>query len=257
MFKLRNKLSQLPRIAWFLLHLVLDPVFARLFSKPRREQAVLDYVREHAQAGDPDSVLRTMDEFARGHGWLMNVGPEKGDILERALAGENITRVLEIGAYCGYSAVLIGRILQRGSGTLVSVEKSRRCAAIAGQVVEHAGLADTVSFRQGVLAGHIEDFDQPFDAIFLDHWKDEYLPDLKRLEAAGLLRQGTVVVADNIEFFDVPDYLAYVRECGAYSSTFHKASVEYNEGIDDGVEVSVYRGQETPPEAAKATGQAA
>jgi catechol O-methyltransferase len=246
MLKLRNKILQLPKIAWFLARLTLDPLLARLFSKPRREQAVLDYVRNNAVHGDPASVLQAMDEFAVKHGWLMNVGPRKGEILAHALAGKSISQMLEIGAYCGYSAVLTGAILARGGGRLVSVEKSRRCANVAEQMVDYAGLADTVTIKPGVLATHIDDFKQAFDAIFLDHWKDEYLPDLKRLEAAKLLHRGTIVVADNIEFFDVPDYLDYVRNTGAYASTFHKASVEYNEGIDDGVEVSIYKGAVLP-----------
>lgn len=240
MFKLRNKILQLPKIAWFLVRLVLEPIVARLLSKPRREQAVLDYVRSHAVRGEPASVLAAMDEFAVKHGWLMNVGPEKGGILAQALQGKPVSQMLEVGAYCGYSAVLIGDILAAGTGKLISVEKSLRCARVTEQMVEYAGLADTVSVRVGVLAAHIDAFEQAFDAIFLDHWKDEYLPDLKRLEAANLLHQGTIVVADNIEFFDVPDYLDHVRNSGSYTSTFHKASVEYNAGIDDGVEVSIY-----------------
>jgi catechol O-methyltransferase len=80
----------------------------------------------------------------------------------------------------------------------------------------------------------------PFDGVLLDHWKDEYLPDLKRLEQNGMLHSGTVVVADNVGFFAVPDYLEYVRECGRYKTRFVESTVEYNEHLKDGVEVSVF-----------------
>ena len=239
MFKLRNKISRLPQIWWFLGRQTLTSSIERWSSKPRREQAVLDYVTNTAPPGQPDAVLQAMDEFARQQRWLMNIGPRKGKVLQEALVSASARHVLEIGAYCGYSAILIGRHLKPAGGSLISVEKSRRCADIARQMVEHAGLGQCVEFRAGTLTDHISHFDEPFDAVLLDHWKDEYLPDLQRIEAAGLLRPGSVVVADNIEFFDVPDYLNYVRHSGRYASTFHKSSVEYNDTIPDGVEVSI------------------
>jgi predicted O-methyltransferase YrrM len=34
----------------------------------------------------------------------------------------------------------------------------------------------------------------------MDHFKECYEPDLKAMEALGLIRKGTVVVADNVVF---------------------------------------------------------
>ena len=89
---------------------------------------------------------------------------------------------MELGTYCGYSAVRIGRLLPPG-GKLVSVEVDPLYAAIATkvppgplratprhraltsagppharQVVEHAGLGDSVKIEIGDLA-------EKFDAI--------------------------------------------------------------------------------------------
>lgn len=56
---------------------------------------------------------------------LQNVGDGKGLILDAAI--QNITDgpkwALEIGTYCGYSAVRIGRLLPEG-GKLISIEIS-------------------------------------------------------------------------------------------------------------------------------------
>lgn len=243
MFKIRNKIAQLPQISWFLARQSLSHTIDRLSSHPRREQAVLDYVKQYAPPGNPSDVLQAMDEYAVKQRWLMNVGPKKGQILLNALRTADVTRMLEIGAYCGYSAVLAGQYLMGSSGQLVSIEKSKRCVSIARQIVAHAGLSQCVEFYEGTLTDHIGHFNEPFDAVFLDHWKDEYLPDLQRVEGAGLLAPGSVVIADNIEFFDVPDYLQHVRDSGAYASTFYKSSVEYNDRIPDGVEVSIYLAQ--------------
>ena len=49
------------------------------------------------------------------------------------------------------------------------------------------------------------------DVLFIDHVKERYLPDLRIIEAAGLLREGSVVCADNVVFFQLQEYLDYVR----------------------------------------------
>ena len=206
-----------------------------------RETEMLNYVRGHATAGDPDSVLEAMDEFAREHRWLMNIGPVKGAILVDALRAAEAARVVEIGSYCGYSAVLIGNLVKPAGGRVVSIEKNRRFAGVAREIVGHAGLDAVVEIRNGTLESELAALEGPFDGVLLDHWKDEYLPDLQRLENAGLLAKGTVVIADNIDFFKVPDYLGYVRDSRNYASRFVEASVEYNEHITDGVEISVFR----------------
>lgn len=230
-----------PKIAGFLFRDNIARRVDRGLSRRSREESLLEYVRQRAAPGDPDAVLRVMDEFARSQRWLMNVGPVKGAVLRDAIERSAAVRVLEIGAYCGYSATLIGQSIRGRMGRLISIEASRRFSAVARGVVEHAGLASDVEIRTGTLATQIDSLHDPFDLVFLDHWKDEYLSDLKRLEQARLVRDGTIVVADNVGFFAVPDYLDYVRNCGRYASRYVPATVEYHEELPDGVEVSVMR----------------
>jgi catechol O-methyltransferase len=231
-----------PRIAVFLARQKLQRLIDKKIHGQKREAALLDYVQEHAPASDAVAVLSAMDSFARNHRWLMNIGPKKGRILIEALQDAGARNVLEIGAYCGYSATLMGECVSKQGGNVTSIEISPRIAAIARQVVEHAGLSECVEIRIGVLSNEMASLPASFDAVLLDHWKDEYLPDLQRLEQAGLIHAGTVVVADNVGLFAVPDYLDYVRNSGRYDSRYVASSVEYNEHIEDGVEVSVLKG---------------
>jgi catechol O-methyltransferase len=239
---IKKRFGSMHRIAWFLGRQYATSLFDKYVRRQSREEAALEFVLRHATAGSPQSVLQTMDTFAREHRWLQNVGPRKGDILVQALREAGARRVLEIGSYCGYSATLIGAYLARCGGHLTAIEISRRNAEVARRVVEHAGLSSVVTFRRGTLESEIGSLTEPFDAVFLDHWKDVYLPDLRRLEEKNLLHPGTVVVADNVGFFDVPDYLNYVRYCGRYRSRYERARVEYQDALEDGVEVSVFAG---------------
>ena len=58
---------------------------------------------------------------------------------------------MELGTYCGYTAVRMGRLLPPGA-KLVSVEIEPLFAAIASTVVEHAGLRDRVEVGSGAAA---------------------------------------------------------------------------------------------------------
>lgn len=214
----------------------------RLRGAPPRVERALAHARAHARPGDPESVLATLDEFGRKHAFLMNVGDRKGEILDAELRRARPARALEIGAFCGYSAVRIARLLRDWGGRLVSVEADRRAAAVVREMVALAGLGAAVEVVQGRAEQVIPRLSGPFDLVFLDHWKDLYLPDLRRLEQHGCLRPGSVVVADNVGLFDVTAYLDHVRHSGRYDSVGHASTVEYVDSLPDAVEVSVFRG---------------
>ncbi|MRH92594.1 O-methyltransferase [Nocardia sp. SYP-A9097] len=218
-----------------------------------REAAARNYVLANASAGDPDSVLVTMDEFARTRSMLVNVGDEKGLLLDAAVRKAEPKLALELGTYCGYSAVRIGRLLPSGA-RLVSVEFSAANAEVARAIIAHAGLADQVSVVVGTIGDggetmHRLALDHGFDSgavdlIFLDHAKAAYLADLKTILAAGWLHTGTLVVADNVRVPGVPDYLAYMKaqEGTTWRTAEHDTHVEYQSIVKDLVLESEYLG---------------
>jgi catechol O-methyltransferase len=187
-------------------------------------------------------VLLALDRFAREKRILINVGDEKGLVLDAELQrlGSG-ARVLELGCFAGYSAIRMARWL-RAPGHLISIEPNPTSVRVARAMCELAGVADRVEIRAGLSGDEIPKLDGAFDLVFLDHWKNLYREDLEHIEAAGLLRAGSVVVADNVgPLFGADDYLGYVRSCGRYASRYVAGHLEYQDTLEDGVEVSVYR----------------
>src|SRR4029077_17461881 len=84
--------------------------------------------------------------------FLINVGDEKGAFLDALLARTRPRRVMELGAYVGYSALRIARQLAPGA-RLYSIEFSAANAAIVPRVLAHAGVSDRVT----VVHGHLGD----------------------------------------------------------------------------------------------------
>ena len=213
-------------------------LYDTLTRKPSRPERLLLYLRENAPPGDPVALLGAMDVFAREQRFLMNVGDVKGRILVDALQRSGAGHVLELGTYCGYSAILMAHHLA-GEGHVDSLECNAAYAAVARQIIEYAGLADRVTVHEGTAADIIPTLEKRYQLVFIDHWKQRYLPDLKRIEQASLIATGSYVVADNIGIFDATGYLDYVRDCGCYENTNHEAHMEYNDTIFDAVEVSI------------------
>ncbi|EGV20371.1 O-methyltransferase [Thiocapsa marina] len=218
---------------------------AMLGGQPRRERAALEFVRAHAVEGDAESVLRALDRFAREQRFMMNLGNGKGCILDELVAGlPSSARVLELGAYCGYSAVRMARLL-RGGGQIISIEANPRHARIAKAMCRFAGVEDQVQIMVGWTGAIIPTLAGPFDLVFLDHSKDEYLVDLWRIEEKGLIEPGSIIVADNVgPLFDARDYLKYVRTnpYNLYRSRYVESHLEYYEEHPDGMEVSIWLG---------------
>jgi catechol O-methyltransferase len=209
-----------------------------------RSGAALRYARQHATAGDAGSVLASLDRFAREQRFLMNVGDEKGLVLDEVVASlAPAARVLELGCFCGYSAIRMARLLG-GEGRVVSLETNPRSVAVARAMCELAGVAERVEIYHGSASELIPTLRGCFDLVFIDHWKDLYRADLERIEAAGLLRAGSVVVADNVgPLFGAEAYLSYVRECGRYDSRYVASHLEYHDALEDGLEISTWRGR--------------
>jgi catechol O-methyltransferase len=74
-----------------------------------REAAAVEYVLAHARAGDIDDVIATIDRFAYEKSMLINVGDEKGALLDAAVRRAGPKVALELGTYCGYGALRIAR----------------------------------------------------------------------------------------------------------------------------------------------------
>lgn len=215
-----------------------------------REAETVRYVLANAKAGDIDDVIATIDRFGYQKSFLMNVGDEKGLLLDAAVRRSNARLALELGAYCGYSALRIARAAPQAR--LFSVEMSAANADNARRVWEHAGVADRITCVVGTIGDggrtldtlHGHGFDAgSLDLLFIDHNKDVYLTDLLSIEGRGWLHPGSVVVADNVLIPGAPKYRAYMRrhQGGLWDTVEHKTHAEYTK-IPDLVLESTYRG---------------
>lgn len=118
--------------------------------------------------------------------------------------------------------------------------------------VGHAGVGTRVTIVVGTLGDSGKIIDAPrtvhrfgadsVDRVFIDHAKEAYLPDLRRILEPNWLRPGALVVADNIKLPGAPEYRAYMteNEGKCWRTIEHETHVEYQSVIKDVVLVSEY-----------------
>lgn len=218
-----------------------------------REARLADYVVKRARRGDAADAIRIIDEYCYNESFMINVGDEKGQILDAAVVRANPRRVLELGTYCGYSALRMA--VAAPSAQIVSIEFNRANAEIARRILEHAGVGGRVTIVVGTLGDGGTTIDAlrrthgfhpgSVDLAFIDHAKDAYLPDLQLIMQESWLRPGGLVVADNVKVPGAPEYHAYMaqNEGKLWRTIEHPTHVEYQSVIKDLVLVSEYLGR--------------
>ena len=104
----------------------------------------------------------------------MSVGALEGAFLRFVVALKQPQRVLEIGVFTGWSTIDMARGLPPG-GTIVACDVNEETTAIARRYAEESGVADRIDFRVGNAFETIASLDGPFDLVFIDAWKPDYV----------------------------------------------------------------------------------
>jgi catechol O-methyltransferase len=244
----------MPFLRWSLVRMMLSRNLTKEWQVgDGREEALAKYVAAHAPAGDIDDVIRVIDEFCYRRSFMINVGDEKGEILDAAVRRSNPRQLLELGTYCGYSALRMARVMP-DDARLVSIEFNPANADIARRIWDVAGVDDRLAVVVGTLGdggATIERLESEhgftagsLDFVFIDHAKEAYVPDLERIVERGWLHPGSIVVADNIKFPGAPAYRAHMQEAEgkAWRSVEHDTHAEYQTLLKDIVLESEYLG---------------
>jgi len=207
-------------------------LLARLFAQAdARDPAVLSTIQKEADAHYAGqryhpSLAHLFDQA------FMPVPPEVGQLLYIITRSRRPARIVEIGTSYGISAIHFAAALNdNGEGQLISAELSEAKVKAARANLESLGLDRWVEIRQGDAFETLKSVEAPIDILFLDGWKDFYLPLLKALEPQ--LAPGSLVIGDDTKLFPerLASYLAHVRNPAHYQSV--------DLAIGDGVELSV------------------
>jgi caffeoyl-CoA O-methyltransferase len=124
----------------------------------------------------------------------MMVGRIEGRFLGLLVSGLRARRVLELGTFTGYSSISMALALPPG-GRVITCDVNEETTEIARRYADEAGVADRIDHRLGPGLETIAQLDGPFDLVFIDADKPNYI---NYYEATlPLLADGGLIVADN------------------------------------------------------------
>jgi caffeoyl-CoA O-methyltransferase len=133
---------------------------------------------EYAQAHStpPDELLSRL--YAETHEKLaapqMLTGPTEGRFLEMLVWASGARRVLEIGTYSGYSALSMAAALP-DDGELITCDVWEEANEMARRYAADSPHGHKIDFRLGPALETIETIEGPFDLVFIDADKTNYV----------------------------------------------------------------------------------
>lgn len=154
-----------------------------------------DYAEAHSMPESPvcralrEETHRTM-EYPQ-----MLVGPLEGAFLKMMTQLIGAKRVLEIGMFTGYSALCFAEALP-AEGTVVTCELNEKSASVARRYFGQTSVGGKISIRMGPALDTMRTLTGPFDLIFIDADKINYLNYYRR--ALDLLVPNGVILIDNV-----------------------------------------------------------
>lgn len=141
------------------------------------------------------AVLASLEAYAEEHSVPIIRKSERKALIEAARKASP-ARILEVGTAIGYSSLLLLHEFSEVHIDTIEVDEQRY--RIAEEAVEKAGVSHRWHGHLGDAAKVIPTLEGPYDFVFLDGPKGQYLRELKMLEP--LLTAHAVIAADNVLF---------------------------------------------------------
>ena len=147
-------------------------------SLDTKNSEILEQIETEARTADVPIIRREMQS-----------------LLKVLLMLKKPARVLEVGTAVGFSALLMSEYIPEES-RITTIENYEKRIPVARENFRRAGKEDQITLIEGDAAEVLKTLDGPYDFIFMDAAKGQYihyLPDILRL-----LPPGGCLVSDNV-----------------------------------------------------------
>jgi len=138
------------------------------------------------------------------------ISKEQGRSLQEIIIKNNCQNVIEFGTSFGISTIYLAYAVRKTGGKVVTTELLESKAKRAKNNINDAGLLDSVDIKVGDAMQTLQDYSQSIDFLFLDGWKDLYLPLFQML--APKFHSGTLIYADNMDMAETKPYADFLSK---------------------------------------------
>jgi caffeoyl-CoA O-methyltransferase len=149
-----------------------------------------------ARSSADTRALERLKWMRQNEGNLWNVNPDEGAFLRDLAEKVHAKEGLEIGTSNGYSSIWIAMGLRQQRGHLLTIEIDEGRAKLAQANFRAAGLDSVITLKRGDALEEVPRLRGPYDFIFIDAWKHDYVKYLDMV--IPIVRPGGVIVAHNV-----------------------------------------------------------
>ena len=170
------------------------------------ETALNRYLREHSSV--PCGTLEWIEKQTNIHTNYPHMlsGSVQGELLKMLVEISGAKRVLEIGAFTGYSTCCLALGLPEG-GMVDTLEINDELEDLMREGWERAGVSERINLHLGNAVETLSTLTGPYDLAFIDANKREYLQYYELV--LPLMKKGGIILADDVlwdgKVYDMPD----------------------------------------------------
>jgi len=173
----------------------------KLFERPQYQTTTPEYERYALEFTTPEPEL--MQQLIRETNLAVTTpsmlsGLIQGRLLQMISQMVQPDLILEIGTFTGYSAIYLASGLTV-KGKLHTIDNNPEVMHIAEKYISQSGLTDKIITHQGDALDVIPELEGPFDLIFIDADKENYLNYYQAV--LPKLRKGGFVLTDNVLWY--------------------------------------------------------
>jgi len=141
-----------------------------------------------------DPLLKEMEEHAK-EAHIPIIQPESAHLLKILCYISKPKRILEIGTAIGYSSIILAKSMDE-CGVIDTIEINEEMIEKAVGYIKRAGLGEKIRIINGDATEVLQCLSTPYDFIFLDAAKGQYIEMLPH--CLRLLKSGGIFVTDNV-----------------------------------------------------------
>ena len=156
------------------------------------DERMVTYIKSLDEGHTP--FLEELERQAKRDG-VPIIRREMQSFLKVLMAAFRPERILEVGTAVGFSALLMSEY-NPVPCQIITIENYEKRIPVARENFQRAGREEQIRLIAGDAADILKTLDEPFDFIFMDAAKGQYLHFLP--EILRLLRSGGVLVSDNV-----------------------------------------------------------
>ena len=156
------------------------------------DERMVTYIRSLERPENP--VIEAIEQEALDS-FVPIIRKETQSFLKVMMLMNRPARVLEVGTAVGFSAILMSEYLPEGSH-ITTIENYEKRIPIARNNFKRAGKEEQITLIEGDALEVMKTLEGPYDFIFMDAAKGQYLHFLP--EVLRLLKSGGLLVSDNI-----------------------------------------------------------